>query len=70
MTAETLHFKVDNGDMSLIEVQGGRTILVDINIRNSADEDEDDTPDVAGQLRNALDHDSDGRLYVGFCRKL
>ncbi len=64
MAAETLHFKVDNGDMSLIEVQGGRTILVDINIRNSADDDDDDTPDVASQLRDALDRDSDGRLYV------
>lgn len=64
MTAETLHFKVDNGDMSLIEVQGGRKILVDIHIRKSADDDDDDTPDVASQLRDALDRDSDGRLYV------
>lgn len=63
MAAETLHFKVDNGDMSLIEVQGGRTILIDINIRKS-DDDDDETPDVASQLRNALDRDSDGRLYV------
>ena len=66
MAAETQHFKVDNGDMTLMELQSGRTILVDINIRKAADDadDDDDTPDVANQLRDALDRDSDGRLYV------
>lgn len=64
MAAETQHFKVDNGDMTLIELESGRKILVDINIRKAADDDEEDTPDVAGQLKKALDRDGDGRLYV------
>lgn len=64
MTAQTLHFKVANGDMSLIKVHSGRSILIDINIRAAADDKNDDTPNVGGQLRHALDRDSNGRLFV------
>lgn len=64
MAAETLHFKVANGDMSLIKVDSGRSILIDINIRAAANDKGDDTPDVGAQLRDALDRDSDGRLFV------
>ena len=64
MAAETQHFKVDNGDMTLMELKSGRKILVDVNIRKAADDDDDETPDVASQLRDSLDRDSDGRLFV------
>lgn len=65
MTAETQHFKVANGDMSLLQTNSGRSILIDINIRATADDkDDEDAPDVGAQLRKALDRDSDGRLYV------
>jgi len=64
MSVETLHFKVANGDMSLIKTHSGRFILVDINISASADDKDEDAPDVGAQLRNALDRDGDGRLFV------
>jgi hypothetical protein len=60
----TVHFRVDNGDMTLVQFDSGRTLLVDINIRAAADDPYDDTPDVAGQLRSWLRKDSKGRLYV------
>ena len=58
------HFKVDNGDMTLFELESDRRILADINIRCAADDEEDDTPDVAKQLRKKLDRDDKGRLFV------
>jgi hypothetical protein len=57
-------FKVDNGDMVLFETESGRRILTDINIREAADDEDDDTPDVAKQLRKKLDRDEKGRLFV------
>lgn len=57
-------FPVDNGDMTLIELDSGRTILIDVNIRLAADDPDDDTPDVAKMLRERLKRDADGRLYV------
>ena len=50
--------------MTLIELESGRKILIDINIRFAADDPDDDTPDVATALRNRLKTDSQGRLYV------
>lgn len=64
MTIKTTHFRVGNGDMTLIELPGGRRILIDINIRSAADYTDDDTPDVATQLRDRLVRDGHGRLYV------
>ena len=64
MIIKTTHFRVGNGDMTLIELPGGRRILIDINIRSAADDTDDDTPDVATQLRDRLVRDGDGRLYV------
>ncbi len=64
MAIKTSHFKVDNGDMTLIELESGRRILADINIRCAADDEDDDTPDVAAQLRKKLDRDDEGRLFV------
>jgi hypothetical protein len=62
--AKTYHFKVDNGDMALVELETGRRILVDINIRVAADDDQADTPDVAAQLKEILSRDDAGRRYV------
>lgn len=64
MTARTTHFRVDNGDMTLIELESGRSILIDIRIRGAADDPEGDAPDVATQLRSLLKRDGAGRLYV------
>src|SRR5580700_8197219 len=61
---KTVHFRVDNGDMTLVELESGRRILIDINIRSAADDEDDETPDVAKQLRDRLDRDEKGRLYV------
>lgn len=62
--AKTYHFKVGNGDMALVELENGRRILIDINIRSAAGNANDDTPDVAAQLREILDRDDDDRLFV------
>jgi hypothetical protein len=64
MTAKTTHFRVGNGDMTLLEFESGATLLVDCNIRGAADDPDDDTPDVATQLRDRLKRDASGRLYV------
>jgi hypothetical protein len=67
MAVKTLHFRVDNGDMTLFVLESGRRILVDIKIRADADDEDSDTPDVAGQLRRELEdlgRDAKGRLYV------
>ncbi|MFA6966428.1 metallohydrolase [Bosea sp. (in: a-proteobacteria)] len=63
MPAKTQHFKVGNGDMTLIETASGRKILVDINIC-ATDEPTDERPDVGEQLRDRLERDSEARLYV------
>lgn len=64
MTVKASLFKVDNGDMVLFETDSGRCILTDSNIREAADDTDDDTPDVARQLRKKLDRDDEGRLFV------
>ena len=50
--------------MTLVRFDSGRTLLIDTMIRLSADDPEDDTPDVGAMLRERLSRDSDGRLYV------
>ncbi|GJD54346.1 metallohydrolase [Methylobacterium dankookense] len=60
MTASTVHFRVGNGDMALIELEDGRTILVDVNARQPGA----DIPDVIAQLRKRLKRDASGRLYL------
>lgn len=64
MDPKIVFFPVDNGDMTLIELESGKTILIDTNIRGSADNPDDDTPDVASMLRGRLRRDSHHRLYV------
>jgi hypothetical protein len=64
MVAELTFFPVDNGDMTLIKLESGRTILIDVNIRGAADDPNDSTPDVAKMLREKLKRDSQRHLYV------
>jgi hypothetical protein len=64
MVAKISYFAVGNGDMTLIELESGRKILIDTNIRGAADDPNDDTPDVAKELRDRLTRDAQGRLYV------
>ena len=64
MTARISFFPVDNGDMTLIQTERGNKILIDLNIRAAADDEDNDTPDVASKLRDNLLRDDDGRLYV------
>jgi hypothetical protein len=64
MVARIAFFPVGNGDMTLITLESGRTILIDVNIREVADDPNDKTPDVAKRLRDRLKRDSQGRLYV------
>ena len=60
MAAVVTFFPVCNGDMTLIQLESGRTILIDINIRQPGD----DVRDVAKDLRDRLKTDSAGRPYV------
>jgi hypothetical protein len=60
MAAKIVFFPVGNGDMTLIQLESGRTILIDINIREPGD----DVRDVAGDLRSRLKVDANGRAYI------
>lgn len=64
MTASFTFFPVCNGDMVLVRLDNDQTILIDVNIRGAADEEDDDTPDVGEDLRSRLQRDDNGRLYV------
>jgi hypothetical protein len=64
MSASITFFPVSNGDMTLLQLDNGQTILIDVNIRAAADDEDDETPDVAKDLKDRLDRDDNGRLYV------
>jgi len=64
MAAKVSFFPVANGDMALVKTDKGNHVLIDINIRKAADDQDDKTPDVAKQLKDRLPKDSDGRPYV------
>jgi glyoxylase-like metal-dependent hydrolase (beta-lactamase superfamily II) len=64
MTALITFFPVSNGDMVLLSFDNDQQILIDINIRGAADDENDDTPDVAEDLRSRLKRDGKGRLFV------
>lgn len=64
MQAKIYFFSVGNGDMTLIVLETGQRILIDVNIREAADDPADTTPDVARALRDLLMRDDEGRLYV------
>lgn len=65
MAAKTYHFKVGNGDMTLVALESGRNILIDCKIGHEADDpNNDEAHDVGQQLRDRLPQDSSGRFYV------
>jgi glyoxylase-like metal-dependent hydrolase (beta-lactamase superfamily II) len=64
VTAKIYFFPVNNGDMTLIKLDSGRTILIDVKICTAADDTKDATPDVAFKLRERLQKDQKGRYYV------
>ncbi|MDQ3283277.1 MAG: metallohydrolase [Acidobacteriota bacterium] len=59
-----IFYPVGNGDMTLIETESGRKIVIDTNIRDAADDPNDPTPDVAKKLKERLNRDAEGRPYV------
>lgn len=65
MSAKTTHFKVGNGDMTLMLLESGRRLLIDCKIGVvAADDPNDEAPDVGAQLRDRLTRDASGRLFV------
>lgn len=62
MTPTVTFFPVGNGDMTLIQMETGRTILIDINIRQPDEDGE--IRDVLADLRARLPKDKLGRHYV------
>lgn len=66
MSAKITFFPVSNGDMTLITLNDTNetSILIDVNIRCAADDPDDDTCDVAAELRKKLRTDDNGRPYV------
>ena len=59
-------FPVDNGDMTLIKFGDldATTLLIDVNIRQDADDPDGEARDVAKDLRERLKKDENGRPYV------
>ena len=66
MTAQITFFPVGNGDMTLITLGDAdeTKILIDCNIRDAAVDPDDETRDVAKDLRTRLKRDSKKRPYV------
>jgi len=66
MSSTITFFPVGNGDMTLIALgdTAQTKILIDCNIRGSADDPDDPTRDVASDLRRRLRRDARGRPYV------
>lgn len=64
MAAKVSFFPVACGDMSLVKTDNGKNVLIDINVREAADDPDDETPDVIAQLKERLLKDSEGRHYV------
>lgn len=51
--------------MALLTLESGRNILIDVNIRKSADDEkQEEVIDVASLLKDKLQRDFEGRLYV------
>lgn len=64
MSAKLTLYPVGNGDMALITLENGQNILIDVNIRASADGEDEDVHDVAQDLKERLPRDDDDRPYV------
>jgi hypothetical protein len=59
MKSTITFFPVDNGDMTLIKLSDKTTILTDINLRESAEDEEDPAFDAVKGLRDRLEKDDD-----------
>ena len=66
MVAKITFFPVDNGDMTLIRLADpdATSLLIDCRIRLAADDSDNATPDVALDLRDRIQEDSDNRPYI------
>jgi len=64
MPSTITFFPVDNGDMTLIKLKNKTTILIDINLREAAEDEQDPTCNVIQELKNRLEKDEEGRPYV------
>lgn len=65
MNASITFFPVGNGDMALLKLLDGASVLIDCNIRKVADDPADkETRDVGKDLRARLPRDASGRPYV------
>lgn len=66
MVAKITFFPVDNGDMTLLRLADTNTtsLLIDCKIRSTADDANDDTRDVAKDLRDRIKTDANGRPFV------
>jgi len=65
-TSTITFYPVDKGAMALLKLNDDNetTMLVDMHIREAADDDNDDAYDVANHLRNQLKTDDEGRPYL------
>ena len=59
-----MFFPVGNGDMCLVTLSNGQTILIDMNIRAAADDPHDENYDVVEDLKGRLKRDEQDRLFV------
>jgi len=57
-------FPVDNGDMTLIKLNDTTTILIDINIREIAEDEQEPACNVIKELRDRIEEDEEDRPYV------
>lgn len=66
MSTQITFFPVANGDMTLIELDDKHQtkILIDMNIREAADNDSEPDYDVAAELKRRLKKDEKGRPFV------
>lgn len=64
MVACIQFYPVDNGDMTLVEFESEKQLLIDCNVREAADDPDDETPDVMAMLKDRLKTDDKGRHYV------
>ena len=64
MASTITFFPVDNGDMTLITLADDTTVLIDVNLRDCAENDQDPSCNVVKELRKRLKKDDKGRPYV------
>lgn len=64
MASTITFFPVDNGDMTLTTLADNTTILIDVNLRDCAEDDQDPSCNVVKELRKRLKKDDNGRPYV------